>query len=72
VSNATALLFFALGGNVVLVPGLVMGAGEVVGAFAGSRLVMLRGARFVRVFFLIVVALTLARLVQTTYLGPRP
>jgi uncharacterized membrane protein YfcA len=72
VSNATALLFFALGGNVVLVPGLVMGAGEVVGAFAGSRLVMLRGARFVRVFFLVVVALTLARLVQTTYLGPGP
>jgi hypothetical protein len=69
VSNATALAFFALGGNVLLLPGLVMGAGEVAGALAGSRLVIVRGVRFVRVFFLIVVALTLARLVQTTYLG---
>lgn len=69
VSNASALVFFALGGNVLLLPGLAMGAGQVVGALAGSRLVMVRGVRFVRVFFLIVVAVTLARLVQTTYLG---
>lgn len=72
VSNATALAFFLLGGNVVLLPGLAMGAGEVAGALLGSRLVILRGVRFVRVFFLIVVALTLARLVQTTYFQSVP
>ncbi len=49
-----------------------MGAGEVAGALMGSRLVILKGVRFVRVFFLIVVALTLARLVQTTYFQPVP
>jgi len=66
-SNVTSLAFFLLGGNVVFAAGLLMGAGEVAGALLGSRLVIVRGVRFVRVFFLCVVAVTLARLVFVTY-----
>jgi len=66
-SNVTALLFFALGRNVILVPGLVMGVGQAAGAVVGSRMVVRRGARFVRVFFLIAVAATILRLVYQTY-----
>jgi uncharacterized membrane protein YfcA len=66
-SNVVSLAFFALGGKVVLLPGLAMGAGEVLGALLGSKLVIVRGVRFVRVFFLAVVAATLARVVWMTY-----
>jgi uncharacterized membrane protein YfcA len=66
-SNVVSLAVFALGGKVVLLAGLVMGVGEVIGALAGSRLVIVRGVRFVRVFLLAVIALTLAHLVYTTY-----
>jgi uncharacterized membrane protein YfcA len=66
-SNAVSLAVFAIGGKVVLLPGLAMGAGEVLGAYCGSRLVIRRGVRFVRVFFLVVVAATLARVLWRSY-----
>jgi uncharacterized protein len=66
-SNFVALIVFAIGGHVVLLPGLVMGAGQAIGAGVGSRMVVRRGAKFVRLFFLIVVAATIARLIYQTY-----
>ena len=66
-SNLTALAFFIFGGNVLLVAGLVMGVGQVAGAFLGSHLVLAHGTRFIRIFFLSVVAATLAKLAWDTY-----
>jgi uncharacterized membrane protein YfcA len=66
-SNLVSLIVFAIGGKVLLLPGLAMGAGEVAGAYCGSRLVIRRGVRFVRLFFLIVVAVTLARVLWRSY-----
>ncbi len=68
-SNFIALVFFTLGRHVLLWPGLVMGVGQALGALAGSRMVLVRGTRFVRVFFLIVVAATIARLIYVTYVS---
>ncbi len=67
-SNLVALLFFLAAGQVLWLVGLLMGAGQALGAFIGAHLVLNRGIRFIRVFFLCVVALTLARLLYTTYL----
>ena len=61
-SNATALLFFALGGKVVVTVGLAMGAGQVIGATLGARQVVRRGTGFVRWFLVGSVGLTLAKL----------
>ncbi|MCF7848222.1 MAG: TSUP family transporter, partial [Kiritimatiellales bacterium] len=66
-SNIVSLVFFLLGGNVLLKVGLVMGVGQVAGAFLGSHLVLQRGTRFIRIFFLSVVAVTIAKLVWDTY-----
>lgn len=66
-SNLVSLIVFAIGGKVLLLPGLAMGAGEVLGASLGSRLVIRRGVRFVRLFFLAVVAATLARVLWRSY-----
>ena len=61
-SNVTALVFFALGGHVVLTLGLAMGAGQVLGATLGSRQVLQRSPRFVRWFLIGSVALTAGRM----------
>jgi uncharacterized membrane protein YfcA len=68
-SNAVALAAFVIGHNVVMPAGLLMGAGQMLGAFAGSRLVIQRGTGFVRVFFLVVVAATIIKLGYSTYMA---
>ena len=69
-SNFTSLVFFLIGGNVLIPAGLVMGAGQICGSAIGSRLVIKNGVRFVRIFFLAVVALTILKVICDTYLAP--
>jgi uncharacterized protein len=66
-SNIVALGGFCIGGNVLVSAGLLMGAGQMLGAFLGSRLVIQKGTGFVRVFFLVVVAATIFKLAYNTY-----
>jgi uncharacterized membrane protein YfcA len=61
-SNLAALALFATAGAVHVAAGLVMAAGQVTGARLGARLVVSRGARFVRPIFLSMALLTIARL----------
>jgi len=59
-SNAGSLLLFLWAGKVLFAAGVIMGAGQLLGARAGSRLVIANGSRFIRPIFLtIVLALTL-------------
>lgn len=67
-SNIVALITFFIGGHVAVFAGVSMGIGQGIGAYLGSRMVLKRGTRFVRIFFLCVVAITIARLVWTTYM----
>lgn len=61
-SNAVSLAVFALGGHVLVLPGFVMGVGQMLGARVGSTLVLRRGPGFVRPLFLAVVFLTTVKL----------
>jgi len=54
-SNISSLFFFLLGGKVLFVAGLVMGAGQLAGARLGSGMVISRGTKFIRPVFLTVV-----------------
>jgi uncharacterized membrane protein YfcA len=47
-SNLAALLLFLAGGHVVWTIGLVMGAGQLIGAWVGSHLVLRHGTALVR------------------------
>lgn len=59
-SNLASLTFFLVGGDVRWPAGLAMGAGQLLGARVGSRMVIARGTRFIRpVFLAVVFALTL-------------
>ncbi len=62
-SNVTALVFFLLGGKVVVTVGLAMGAGQIIGATLGAQQVLRRPPGFVRWFLIGSVALTLGRMV---------
>ncbi|PRI10335.1 TSUP family transporter [Leucobacter massiliensis] len=61
-TNLGALLFFIPLGAVLWPLGLAMGAANVLGSFAGSKMALARGARFVRVIFLVVVAVLIVKL----------
>lgn len=67
-SNIVSLAAFIVGGHVVVLAGVTMGLGQILGAYAGSHLVLKCGTRFVRIFFLCVVAITIAKLLWSTYL----
>ena len=61
-SNIVSLCVFIAGGKVLFLLGIMMGAGQLAGAWLGTHLVLSRGTRFIRVFFLIVVAATIMNL----------
>jgi uncharacterized membrane protein YfcA len=65
-SNAASLAIFVLGGKVYWLAGLTMGVGELLGARLGAKMVIRRGARFIRPIFIAVVLAICARLVITT------
>lgn len=66
-SNFTALVLFIVGGRVLWREGLVMGAGQFLGARVGSRLVITRGTRFVRPIFIAMALAVTARLLYQNY-----
>lgn len=67
VSNIMSLLAFVIGGHVALAVGLLMGIGQMIGAYVGSHLVITRGARFVRPILIVVVLLTTAKLLYDNF-----
>lgn len=67
-SNIVSLATFIVGGHVAVLAGVTMGVGQIIGAYAGSHLVLKRGTGFIRVFFLCVVAITIAKLLWKSYL----
>ncbi|MBA3849814.1 MAG: hypothetical protein C0502_07435 [Opitutus sp.] len=69
-SNAAALAFFAAAGAVLPLPGLALGAGQLIGARIGAHLALTRGARFVRPIFLVMASLTVAKLAHQHYFRP--
>ena len=67
-SNIVSLATFIVGGHVAVLAGVTMGVGQIIGAYAGSNLVLKRGTGFIRVFFLCVVAITITKLLWESYL----
>ncbi|QEN08666.1 hypothetical protein EXM22_11955 [Oceanispirochaeta crateris] len=68
-SNIVSLILFIIGGNVLFIPGLIMATGQIAGAWMGSHLVIRQGTKFIRIFFLAVVALTIIKLFYQEFLG---
>ena len=61
-TNLGAIAFFLPSGHILLGLGLILGAANMVGGYVGARMAVKRGAGFIRVVFLIVVFVLIARL----------
>ncbi|PPB56122.1 TSUP family transporter [Campylobacter hyointestinalis] len=62
-SNVVSLGVFIAGGQILWILGIVMGFGQVLGAYFGSKMVIKKEVKFIRTIFLIVVACTILKLV---------
>jgi uncharacterized membrane protein YfcA len=61
-TNVAALLVFAAQGAVIWKVGLVVGVCNLIGSYVGARTAVARGSRFVRGFFMVVVAAFVVRI----------
>ncbi|WP_373865288.1 TSUP family transporter [Nocardia shimofusensis] len=61
-SNVGALIFFGLTGHILFALGAGMAVANVLGAIAGSRMALRKGAEFVRIVLLVVVVVMVVRL----------
>ncbi len=66
-SNLASLLMFILSGKILWIVGILMGSGQVLGAYLGSSLVVKKEVKFVRAFFLIIVGATILKLVAQNF-----
>lgn len=67
-SNIVSLGVFIVGGQVLWLVGILMGIGQMLGAYMGSTLVVKRDVGFIRVFFLCIVGLTILKLLYDSYI----
>ncbi|MGB5106090.1 MAG: TSUP family transporter [Candidatus Zixiibacteriota bacterium] len=61
-SNIISLIAFTFGGNISIKVGLIMGAGQMIGAYVGSHMAIRNGARFIRPVLVVVVFATTVKL----------
>ena len=66
-SNIVALVIFLAAGQVHFVEGIVMGVAQFFGAKIGARLVIVKGAKFIRPVFITIVLLVTAKILYQTY-----
>jgi hypothetical protein len=69
-SNIASLLLFLIAKKVWFAAGLIMGAGQWLGARAASKMVVARGTKFIRPIFLTMVVLITLKLIYDSYLKP--
>ncbi len=67
-SNIVSLGVFLFSGNVLFFVGILMGFGQISGAYVGSNMVMKRDVSFIRGFFLFVVGVTILKLIYDSWL----
>jgi uncharacterized membrane protein YfcA len=69
-SNVASLIAFLLAQKVWFAAGLAMGAGQWLGARAGSHMVITRGTKFIRPVFLTMVVLITLKMIYDNYFKP--
>ena len=60
-TNLASILYFGATGNILFHLALPMAACNMLGGWAGTRMALVRGNRFIRIFFLMVVSATIVR-----------
>jgi uncharacterized protein len=68
-TNLSAMLYFAFTNNILYQFAIPMAAFNILGSLAGTRLAILKGSRFVRILFLVVVAGMILKLAYDTIMS---
>lgn len=68
-TNLGSIAFFTISGKIVYSIALPMAACNALGGWLGARLAILRGNKFIRIFFLIVVCATIIRFAYDVWFG---
>lgn len=68
-TNIASVAYFGWTGHILYTLAIPMAACNVLGSFAGTRLAILRGSRFVRVLFLVVVTALICKLTRDMLRG---
>jgi len=66
-SNIASLIFFALGGNIVWLAGMIMAAGQLIGGQLGAKMVVTNGTRLIRPLIVTVTLLMSDKLLSDQY-----
>jgi uncharacterized protein len=67
-TNLGSITFFLLSGKIIFAIALPMAACNAVGGALGARLAILKGNKFIRIFFLFIVCLTILRFAYDVFL----
>ena len=70
-SNVASLAVFLLGGHCQFSAGLSMGLGQLIGARLGSKVVIRKGAKFIRPMFITIALAITARLLWQNFFGTK-
>ncbi|WP_331775882.1 TSUP family transporter [Sulfurospirillum sp. 1612] len=68
-SNFVSLCVFIIGGHVLFFIGILMGMGQIIGAYVGSSMVVKKEVTFIRTFFLFIVGITILKLIYDSWLS---
>jgi len=53
-TNAGSVIFFMIMGKIYILVGLIMGAGQIIGAIIGAKLVILKGQKLIRPLIVVI------------------
>ena len=70
-TNLASVLYFGATNHILYQAALPMAGCNIIGSLVGTRLAILKGSRFVRVFFLVIVAALIAKLTQQMLTQPK-
>ncbi|EAH8299536.1 TSUP family transporter [Campylobacter fetus] len=66
-SNIVSLGVFIAGGQILWMLGIIMGFGQIIGAYFGSKMVIKKEVKFIKIVFLVVVACTILKLIYDLF-----
>lgn len=67
-SNIVSVIVFIMSGHVLFIVGILMGVGQIIGAYIGSNMVVKKDVKFIKVVFLTVVGVTILKLLYENYM----
>jgi len=70
-TNIAALIYFAKSGHILYEYAIPMAVFNLCGSYLGIRLALLKGNKFIRIFFLCVVSATILRFAWDVFIRPR-